>query len=48
MSFTADSRYLVASWCGGLWKVPVAGRAAEGIPFRVRLDRTLEPKVEFD
>ena len=24
MSFTPDSRHLVASWGGGLWKVPVA------------------------
>ena len=48
MSFTPDSRHLVASWGGGLWKVPVAGGAAEKIPFRVRFDLTLGPKVEFD
>ena len=38
MSFTPDARHLVASWGGGLWKVPVAGAAAEKIPFRVRFD----------
>ena len=48
MSFTPDSRHLVASWGGGLWKVPVAGGAAEKIPFRVRFDLTLGPRVEFD
>ena len=48
MSFTPDSRHLVASWGGGLWKLPVAGGAAEKIPFRVRFDLTLGPKVEFD
>ena len=48
MSFTPDSQHLVASWGGGLWKVPVAGGAAEKIPFRVRFDLTLGPKVEFD
>ena len=46
MSFTPDSRHLVASWGGGLWKVPVEGGAAEKIPFRVRFDLTLGPKVE--
>ena len=48
MSFTPDSQHLVAFWGGGLWKVPVAGGAAEKIPFRVRFDLTLGPKVEFD
>ena len=48
MSFTPDSRHLVASYGGGLWKLPVAGGAAEQIPFRVRFDLTLGPKVEFD
>ncbi len=48
MSFTPDSRHLVASYGGGLWKLPVAGGAAEKIPFRVRFDLTLGPKVAFD
>ena len=48
MSFTPDSRHFVASWGGGLWKVPVAGGAAEKIPFRVRFDLMLGPKVEFN
>lgn len=48
MSFTPDSRHFVASWGGGLWKLPVAGGPAEQIPFRVRFDLTLGPRVQFD
>ncbi len=47
MSFTPDSRYLVASWGGKLWKVPAAGGAAEEIPFRVTFDLDLGPEVHF-
>ena len=37
MSFTPDSRHLVASWGGGLWKVPVAGGSASWTPPADRL-----------
>lgn len=48
MSFTPDSRYLVASYGGRIWKVPVAGGSAEPVPFRVQFDLEVGPLVEFD
>lgn len=48
MSFTPDSRYLVASYGGGIWKLPVAGGEAEEIPFRVDFELDLAPRVSFD
>jgi Tol biopolymer transport system component/imidazolonepropionase-like amidohydrolase len=48
MSFTPDSRFLVASWGGRIWQVPLEGGDAEEIPFRVSLDLEVGPLVEFD
>ncbi len=48
MSFTPDSRHLVVSYGGRIWKLPVDGGDAEEIPFRVRMELTLGPRVEFD
>ncbi|MCZ0935595.1 MAG: hypothetical protein OXJ54_10475 [Gemmatimonadetes bacterium] len=48
MSFTPDSRHLVASYGGKIWKLPVEGGAAEEIPFRVQFDLALGPRVDFD
>ena len=48
MSFTPDSRWLVASYGGGIWKIPVEGGDAEEIPFRVRFELEMAPKVDFD
>ncbi len=48
MSFTPDSRHLVASYGGKIWKLPVEGGDAEEIPFRVRFDLALGPRVDFD
>ncbi|MEX2471376.1 MAG: amidohydrolase family protein [Gemmatimonadota bacterium] len=48
MSFTPDSRHLVASWGGGIWHIPVDGGSAEPIPFRVRFDLAIGPEVDFD
>ncbi|MBW3552049.1 MAG: amidohydrolase family protein, partial [Gemmatimonadetes bacterium] len=48
MSFTPDSRHLVASYGGRIWKVPVAGGDAEEIPFRVTFDLEAGPLVSFD
>ena len=47
MSFTPDSRHVVASYGGKIWKVPAEGGAAEEIPFRVRYDLALGARVEF-
>jgi WD40 repeat protein len=48
MAFTPDSRHLVASYGGKIWKLPVAGGPAEEIPFRVTFDQPLGPVVEFE
>ncbi|MDX1393641.1 MAG: amidohydrolase family protein [Gemmatimonadota bacterium] len=48
MSFTPDSRFLVASYGGKIWKLPIVGGPAEEIPFRVRFDLDLAPRVDFD
>jgi len=48
MSFTPDSRELVASWDGRIWRVPVAGGDAIEVPFRVRFGLQVGPRVDFD
>ncbi len=48
MSFTPDSRHLVCSYGGKIWKLPVEGGPPEAIPFRVAFDLEVGPKVEFD
>ncbi len=48
MSFTPDSRHLVASYGGKIWKLDVIEGGAEEIPFRVQYDLQLGPLVEFD
>ena len=47
MSFTPDSRHLVASYGGRIWKLDLEG-GAEEIPFRVDYDLALGPVVDFD
>lgn len=48
MSFTPDSKHLVASWNGKMWKVPVEGGAPVAIPFEVDVLQALGPAVRFD
>ena len=48
MSFTPDSRELVASYGGKLWRIPIAGGPAAEIPFRVTFQLDVGPLVEFD
>lgn len=49
MSFTPDSREVVASYGGKIWRIPVAeGADAIPVPFRVRADVAAGPLVEFD
>ncbi len=48
MSFTPDSRELVASWDGRIWRVPVEGGDAIAVPFRVRFGLEVGPRVDFD
>ena len=46
-SFTPDDRALVVSYGGRIWRVPVDGTAPTQIPFRVRTQFALGPKVGF-
>ena len=48
MSFTPDSREVVVSYGGGLWRVPVDGGEPREIPFRVDVRLPLGPEVDFD
>lgn len=48
MSFTPDSRSVVASYGGKLWSIPVEGGPADAIPFRVQFDLEVGPAVDFD
>lgn len=48
MSFTPDSKDLVTSFGGKIWRIPIDGGDAEEIPFRVRFDLDLAPKLDFD
>lgn len=47
MSFTPDSRFIVATWNGKLWKSPVAGGAPQEIPFEVEAVHAMGPAVHF-
>ena len=48
MSFTPDSRAVIAYYGGGLWRVPVDGSDPTPIPFRVDVDMAIGPEVDFD
>ncbi|MFN1836224.1 amidohydrolase family protein [Balneola sp. MJW-20] len=48
MSFTPDNQYVVTSWGGKIWKVPVDGGDAVEIPFRVSGTIEMGPELDFD
>lgn len=48
MSFTPDSKFLVASYGGKLWKVPVDGSKANEIPFEVDVNLEMGPRLYFN
>ena len=48
MSFTPDSRNVVASYGGKLWSIPIEGGDAAAIPFHVEFDLEIGPKLDFD
>lgn len=48
MSFTPDSKAVVAFYGGKLWNIPVAGGEAKNIPFEVDEEVDLGPLVHFD
>jgi hypothetical protein len=48
MSFTPDSRSLITTWNGKLWRVPVESGSAVEIPFEADVVQALGPAVKFD
>lgn len=48
MSFTPDSKSLVAYYGGKIWKLPVEGGEAVNIPFEVEEELDFGPEVFFD
>ncbi len=46
-AFTPDSRAIVVSYGGRIWRVPVDGSEATEIPFRIDVDLPLGPEVRF-
>jgi Tol biopolymer transport system component len=47
MAFTPDSRELVATYGGKLWRIPVDGSEPTEIPFQARVEIPLGPEVDF-
>ena len=47
MSFTPDSRSLVCTYGGKIWRLPIEGGAAALIPFEVDVELDFGPRVEF-
>ncbi len=45
--FTPDSRAVVISYGGEIWRVPVDGTAATKIPFTAEVDLPIGPEVKF-
>ncbi len=48
MSFTPDSKELVASYGGKIWRIPVDGSDPIEIPFAVDVDLEIGPKLAFE
>ena len=48
MDFTPDSREVVASYGGKIWRIPVDGSDPVAVPFRVRERLAVGPEVDFD
>lgn len=47
MSFTPDSRYLVTSYGGKIWKIGIEDGQETAIPFQAHLELALGPKLSF-
>jgi Tol biopolymer transport system component len=47
-SFTPDSKALITSFDGGIWRVDVPSGEATKIPFTARVEQRLGPKVQFE
>ena len=47
MAFTPDSKFLIASYGGKIFRIPIDGSAPMEIPFSADIDLELGPKLEF-
>ena len=48
MAFTPDSKFVVASYGGKIWKMPVDGAAATEIPFQADVNVAMGPRLYFN
>jgi imidazolonepropionase-like amidohydrolase/WD40 repeat protein len=48
MSFTPDSRNLIAFYGGRIWSIPVDGSAPREVPFEAPVNQALGPAVHFE
>ncbi len=48
MSFTPDSKELLASYGGKIWRIPIAGGEAIEIPFNINTTVELGPELQFE
>lgn len=46
-SFTPDSKEVVASYGGKIWRIPLQGEPAIEVPFTVQVDLEIGPKLDF-
>ena len=47
MAFTPDSKFLIASYGGKFYRIPVDGTVISEIPFTAKIELELGPKLEF-
>jgi Tol biopolymer transport system component len=48
MSFTPDSKFVIASYGGKIWKLPVDGSSATEIPFEADVKLAMGPRLYFN
>jgi Tol biopolymer transport system component len=48
MAFTPDSREVVATYGGQIWRIPVDGSEPIHVPFEAQVEQALGPEVVFD
>jgi imidazolonepropionase-like amidohydrolase/Tol biopolymer transport system component len=48
MSFTPDSKSLIASWNGKIWRVPIESGSPAEIPFTANVVQAMAPRVQFE
>jgi len=48
MSFTPDSKAIITTWNGRLWKTPIDGSTPQEIPFTANVVQAVGPEVKFE